>query len=525
MVLHLTEYLANTVQRAPARVAVFESDDRQLTYAELDRQSNALAAFLVERGITRGDRVAVVLPKSIEAVVAFFGVLKTGAAYVPVDAHAPAERSGQILADCRVSAAIVHHAAHDAVARARTNGHDIRIVIDQGSPQPAALHHALEHILAEHAAPLSIAHASDDLAYVIYTSGSTGVPKGAQITHANAISYIEWCAKTFQPTEDDRFSAHPPFHFDASVQDIYLTIRLGATMFLIGDHLGKSPRDLARFVARHRVSFWTSTPSSLTLLLQFGQLSDCDMSSLRVVMFGGEVFPVKHLRALKHLWPIATFYNAYGPTETTTTCTLYRIPDVIPADRVDPYPIGQPCDHCQALVLDEDGHEVIDGEPGVLHIAGSSVFAGYWNRPAENAAALSVRNGVRWYRTGDVVRSSPEGFVYLGRNDRMVKRRGYRIELGEIERVLYEHPRVREAATLSIPDADEGIRIAAFVACHDGGALTMIELKTFCATKLPPYMIPDRFIVEAQLPVTSTGKIDYQQLKALDVPRSAAGAA
>ena len=201
---------------------------------------------------------------------------------------------------------------------------------------------------------------------------------------------------------------------------------------------------------------WYSTPSILTLLMQFGNLEAVDASSLRLVLFAGEVFPVKHLREVQRRWPAPVYYNLYGPTETNV-CTFARIPADIPADRDTPYPIGFACAHCAALVLEEDGHEVASGEEGLLYISGPSVFQGYWNRPEVNRTLFLERDGRRWYNTGDLVRWDPaEGYVYLGRRDRMVKRRGYRIELGEIERALYLHPRVREAAVISTSGPGRG---------------------------------------------------------------------
>jgi L-proline---[L-prolyl-carrier protein] ligase len=352
-----------------------------------------------------------------------------------------------------------------------------------------------------------------DLAYILYTSGSTGMPKGAMITHDNAVSFIDWCSAAFSPAPEDRFSNHAPFHFDASVVDIYLSIKHGAAVYLISDDLGRSPKELARFVAEKRLTVWFSTPWILSLLVQFGQLGAHDASALRLVLFGGEVFPVKHLRGLKRHWRSAVYYNLYGPTEITVACTSARIPDDVPDDRDAPYPIGFPCTHCRALVLDANGREVGPGGEGVLYISGPSVFAGYWNRPVETAAVFLDRDGVRWYNTGDVVRFDPaEGFTYVGRQDRMVKRRGYRIELGEIESALYAHPRLREAAVVSMPDADAGVKVIAFVSSHDAPPPSIVELKTFCATKVPAYMSPDRFVFRDRLPRTSSDKIDYQAL-------------
>jgi L-proline---[L-prolyl-carrier protein] ligase len=521
---HLVDYLEASASRFPGRVAVVEPDGRSTTYAELNHQADGLAAFLASRGVQRGDRVGVVLPKSTSALVSFFAIMKAGAAYVPVDFGAPAERTRRILADCQIGAAIVDARALNVVPPA-TETTALRAVVVvgptsdnerlcEGQSPPGVT--ALDTALACPAFFSRPQQSTADLAYIIYTSGSTGTPKGAMISHANAISFVEWCSELLEPTEEDRISSCTPFHFDPSVQDIYVSIKHGATLCLITEEFAKSPKELAAYIARHRLTLWTSTPSTLMLLLQFGNLEAHDASSVRAVSFGGEVFPVKHLRELKRLWPLPVYYNMYGPTEATTASTFARIPAVVPEDREAPYPIGFPCSHCRAVALDVQGEEVAPGEPGLLHVAGPNVFAGYWNRPVETAAALIERDGVRWYNTGDLVRWDPaEGFTYLGRQDRMVKRRGFRIELDDIERALSTHPKVAEAAVVSVPDADIGIRIVACLGCGDLTPPTIVELKSFCATKLPTYMSPDRFVIQDRLPRTSSEKVDYQALKAL----------
>jgi acyl-coenzyme A synthetase/AMP-(fatty) acid ligase len=282
---------------------------------------------------------------------------------------------------------------------------------------------------------------------------------------------------------------------------------------LIGEDLGKSPKDLSRFIADNRLTVWYSTPSILSLLTQFGGLENVDCSSLRLVLFAGEVFPVKHLRALRQSWPNPVFYNLYGPTETNV-CTFAEIPRVIPDDRTAPYPIGHLCEHCDGVVLESPGGSVVAPRAeGLLHIGGASVFQGYWNRPAENARAFSERDGRRWYNTGDLVREDPtDGYIYSGRRDRMVKRRGYRIELGEVEHALYRHPMVREAAVVSVQSESDGaVAIVAALTCA-GPPPSIIEMKSFSAKQLPAYMVPDAFVFLPHLPRTSTDKVDYQSL-------------
>jgi len=505
-VTHLNEYLEQSAARWPDRAAVVDPAGWEISYAELNRRADAFAEFLAARGVRHGDRVGVVLPKSVASLVAFFGTMKAGAAYVPVDCTAPSERGQRILTDCQVRAVVVD----DRSAEAAPDDETV-VVVRFGPELTPSSDRGPSAKPAEPAPPTP--RRLEDLAYILYTSGSTGMPKGVMLTHENAVSFVDWCSSVFDPTDTDRFSSHAPFHFDLSILDIYVSIKHGATLFLISEDLGKNPKELARFIGTHRLTVWYSTPSILTLLMQYGNLEAIDASSLRLVLFAGEVFPVKHLREVQRRWPAPVYYNLYGPTETNV-CTFARIPADIPADRDTPYPIGFACDHCTALVLEEDGYEVASGEEGLLYMSGPSVFQGYWNRPEVNRTLLLERDGRRWYNTGDLVRWDPaDGYVYLGRRDRMVKRRGYRIELGEIERALYLHPRVREAAVISTSYQDGGVRIVACVSCHDEANPSVIEMKTFCASHLPVYMSPDRFLFLPRLPRTSTNKVDYQTLR------------
>ena len=501
---YLPEYLEWSAARTPDALAVIEPSGRTITYAELNRQADALAGFLFARGIKRGDRVGLVLPKSIAAVVAVFGIMKAGAAYVPVDYSSPAKRGQRILTDCRIRAVVIDSGCLEMLP-----------LEEAADAAPLTVITSLEEVVGANNPPPHHPRSTSDLAYILYTSGSTGMPKGVMLTHANALSFVEWSSDVFEPSDEDRFSSHAPFHFDLSILDIYLAIKHGAELHLVSEEFGKNPKDLAAFIAARRLTIWYSTPSILTLLMEFGNLEKHDCSSLRIVLFAGEVFPVKHLRELQRRWPAAAYYNLYGPTETNV-CTFARIPADIPEGRDTPYPIGHACEHCSALVLDHEGQDVFPGKEGLLYISGRSVFSGYWNRPEENANVFITRRGTRWYNTGDVVRWDPQdGFVYVGRNDRMVKRRGYRIELGEIERALYLHDRLREAAVVSLNDADKGVEIVAFASWQDAAKPSIIELKTFCKGKLPAYMIPDRFVLLDALPRTSTDKVDYQALKLL----------
>ncbi len=493
-----------------------------MSYRELDALSDAVSDALTRYGIHPGDRVAIVAPKSASVVSAIFGILKSRAAYVPVDPGAPQSRNATILEDCSVLAAVVARPLLDGLSAAMVSrvfepitdiGDDLVLVsIRDADGTRAARHdHNARQPVTELAAPLP-----DDLSYILYTSGSTGRPKGIAHTHASALSFIDWCSDAFSPTEDDRFSSHAPFHFDLSILDLFLSIKHGATLVLIGDDAAKQPLRLGPLIAEQRITIWYSTPSILRLLTEFGRLNQLEFPALRLVLFAGEVFPVKHLRALKQAWPRPRYFNLYGPTETNV-CTAYEIPSEIAADRTDPFPIGRACSGARTIAVDEDGPEAKPGEEGELLVSGGSVMREYWNLPDKTQAAFTKDvSGTRWYRTGDVVLvSEADGYIFRGRRDRMVKRRGYRVELGEIEAALSRHPLVSESAVTSFPDEDNGVLVSAFVVVPDGARRpTLVEMKRFCAEQLPAYMIPDRFSFPPVIPKTSTHKTDYQQLQA-----------
>jgi amino acid adenylation domain-containing protein len=514
----LVDYLEASARRFPDRVALVDPSGASLTYRELDDRADRLAGFLVQRGVRPGDRVGVIMPKGVTAVTALFGIMKARAAYVPADHTAPPARNAAILSDCDVKAAFLHPSCSPIVeAWPSERPMPAALVFTDATPAaPRADVKVASFVEALACAPVRIADRNrDDLAYILYTSGSTGVPKGVMLSHGNALSFVDWCSDVFTPSETDRFSSHAPFHFDLSVLDIYVAIKHGAALYIVSEQLGKSPKELAAFIATSRLTVWYSTPSILGLLAEFGDLETRDYSSLRLVLFAGEVFPVKHLRHVTRQWPHAAYFNLYGPTETNV-CTFARIPLPVPDDRVTPYPIGWPCSHCDALTLDSAGNEVPLGEEGLLHIAGPSVFSGYWNRPELNGSVFSERDSRRWYNTGDVVRlDARDGYLYIGRRDRMVKRRGYRIELGEIEKALYQHPSLEQVAVVALPD-ESGVRIAAYLISRSGGHRpSIVELKTFCARTLPAYMSPDVFLFVDSLPRTSTDKVDYQGLRRL----------
>lgn len=503
----LSDLLRVQAARAPGRIAIEVPPAATITYGGLDVLADAVAARLADLGVRGGDRVGIVLPKSIDAVVAQFGAMRAGAAYVPVAADGPAWRTARILNDCAVAAVVVADALREPLVEA----------LAALGASPAVIGTGVNGLLAEppRGTPAPLAHPPrlDDRAYILYTSGSTGHPKGVVHTHRNALAFVRWCAGTFAPRPEDRFSSHAPFHFDLSVFDLYVPLAVGGTVVLVPEDVAREPQRLAALMDERALTIWYSAPSVLALLARYGKLDRHPCPRLRLVLFAGEVFPVKHLRALQRLLPAPRYYNLYGPTETNV-CTFHEIPAGIPDDRTAPYPIGQVCANYRGRVVGPGGADVPPGDEGELCIAGPGVMTGYWNRPDLTAAATLVDgSGTAWYRTGDFVCAAADGtLTFVGRRDRMIKRRGHRIELAEVEAALYRHPDVREAAVIAAGGGaglEESLR--AFLSFH-GAPPSVLVLRKFCAAEMPSAMVPDTFTICDRLPRTSTDKVDYQRL-------------
>jgi len=493
-----------------------------MDYATLGRLSDRLRDRLTNWSIGKGDRVGIYLRKSSEGLASIFGILKSGAAYVPVDSTAPASRNAYIHHDCEAKAVIIER-RFEATYRdemVKLGGPLPRLIVLESVGGGTHLADSLAMLEAASPAPIAATARSgpDDLAYILYTSGSTGKPKGVMLSHRNATDFIDWCSSVLLPRNDDIFSSHAPFHFDLSILDIYVALKHGASLVLIPESMGKDPLGLSKVISTHRITIWYSAPSILSLLSQFGKIAEHDYSSLRMVLFAGEVFPIVHLRSFKRQVPAPRYFNLYGPTETNV-CTYFEVPAVIPEDRVDPYPIGRTCENLVSKVVDADYNVVARGAEGELCIAGPNVMVGYANLPELTAAAFLPDDGSgrRWYKTGDiVVEDPPTIYRYVGRRDRMVKKRGYRVELGEIESCLYRHGAIQEAAVVAISDDLANVRVKAHLSIRGDKRPSLIELKTFCSQQLPLYMVPDAFEFHPVLPKTSTDKIDYQTLKSLN---------
>lgn len=512
----LNQLLTRSAERYPDRSAIW-GRGRSLTYREVEERSNQLAHLLRERGLCKGDRVGLYFPKAVESVVAMFGVLKAGGVYVALDPGAPPQRIEYIIQNCGMRALV---SSAEKLAELNPEAIPSMEFSVLAYDKAVAVNHipwsALASFPGSHP-PLPLQPTTLDLAYIIYTSGSTGRPKGVMLTHQNALTFIQWCADEFQVRPEDHLSNHAPLHFDLSVFDIYNAIEAGACTHMIPEDVQLFPASLARFIVTQEISIWYSVPSALVFLILHGKLSSLDLSKLRIILFAGEVFPMKYLRQLAGIVPHTALYNLYGPTETNV-CTYYPVVRAA-LESLDRLPIGRTCANTEVFAVDDNDSVIIEpGREGELYVRGPAVTPGYWADP-EKTHKMVVPNRFqpnfeeRAYRTGDLVRLRADGdYDFLGRRDNQIKSRGYRIELGEIEAVLLAHADVREAAVLAIPDEEIGARLRAFVTSHNGVGLTNAALTEHCASRLPQYMIPERIDLRDSLPKTSTGKIDRVKL-------------
>jgi L-proline---[L-prolyl-carrier protein] ligase len=499
----LTELIRNSAKINPRGLAVIDPDG-SITYSELDMLANRLAGAFIKLGVQAGDRVGIWINKSIKAVAAMQGVLRVGAVYVPLDPQAPPSRIKTIIKDCEMHVLV---SSHDRIATIRDEICDLSVVyIDSKKQQDEICWNDLESFPDIFSSP----HANEnDMAYILYTSGSTGIPKGVCISHLNALAFIRWAAQILKADSSDRFSNHAPFHFDLSVLDLYVPFLVGASVSIIPDGVSYMPRKLIDFILKEKITIWYSVPSVLILMMDEGDFLEIQNNPIRVIIFAGEPFPVKHLRRLVKKWPSLRYINMYGPTETNV-CTFYEVDD-IEEDRTKPVAIGKACSDDKVWAVNGDGKEVNINEEGELLVSGPTVMLGYWGKE---------RHGNKPYATGDLVRQLENGdYEYIGRKDHMVKIRGHRIELGDIEAALCEHKKIHEVAVIAAGSGLEA-RLVAFIVTKNSSQPSILELKKHCAERLPRYMIIDKARFLEAIPRTRNGKIDRLRLQSEHINKS-----
>jgi amino acid adenylation domain-containing protein len=499
---------------------------QHLTYAALSQRSTQLAHLLHAQGVRHGDRIGVFLDKSLETPLAIYGIMKAGAAYVPLDPRSPVTRLMSIIRDCDLKGIISQNNKSAVLREVIREQTILQFVIGLSADADLGTAGAVRRDRWEALAafptdhPPAVRLIDQDLAYIMYTSGSTGNPKGIMHTHFSGLSYARMSADTYDVRHEDCLSNHSPLHFDMSTFD-YLTGPLcGATTIIIPESFTLFPVNLAKLIETERMTIWYSVPFALIQLLLRGALEKRDLTSLRWILYGGEPFPLNHLRALMERLPGARVSNVYGPAEVNQ-CTYYHLPPVAEwsAD-LQTIPLGVIWDNAAGLVIDEAGQSTPLGELGELVVRTPTMMRGYWNRPELNQRAFFRREvfpdySETYYRTGDLVRQGDDGLLeFYGRKDHQIKVRGYRVELAEIDAALASHEAVEEGAAYVVPgqDGEQPDSLDAAVILREAVPLAEPELIAYLKGRLPHYAVPDRVHFVKTFPRTGTGKVDRKAL-------------
>ncbi|MGW0854214.1 hybrid non-ribosomal peptide synthetase/type I polyketide synthase [Streptomyces sp. NPDC002690] len=485
----------------PERTAVI-AVNRTLTYGELDTHTERLGNWLRGQGAGPGSLVGIVMEKGWEQVAAVIGALKSGAAYVPIDAAVPAERLRLLMETAGITLVLTQSGVAE---RVEWPDHTVRLNVD--GPEAEALD----------ARPQGPSGACpEDLAYVIFTSGSTGTPKGVMIEHTGALNTVLDVNDRFGVTEEDRVLALSALNFDLSVYDVFGILAAGGAVVLPEPEAHREPGRWARLVADHRVTLWNSVPSLMDMFTEYALSEGLgDTFALRTVMMSGDWIPVTLPDRIRTLAPETEVWSLGGATEASIWSILHPVGELDPAWTSVPY--GKPMRSQQFHVLNDAMQPCPVWVPGHLYIGGAGLARGYLGDQAKTRTAFlrHPTTGERLYRTGDLGRYTPDGTIeFLGREDFQVKIQGYRIELGEVEAALLQCGGVRAAAVSATGERQGAKQLVAYAVLEDGHDQrdAADDLREALGKVLPAYMVPQHILVLDRLPLTANGKVDRAAL-------------
>ena len=490
----IPEIITQVANSKPEQIAVV-SADRKYSYAELQQQSDRLAVILLDHGVKANDFVAICLDRSFDMLVAILAVMKSGAAYLPLDPAYPRERLAFMLQDTAASIIISHN---NVIENLPTDCTEL-VIMDELDESAAADNTVLK----------SVSIQADDTAYIIYTSGSTGQPKGVMVSHGNLLHSTRVRQEYYQHPVD-AFLLMSSFSFDSSVAGLFWTLCDGGRLVLPGKGDEKDIFQVAALIQQHGVSHMLSLPSLYSVLLNSATIED--ICTLKIVCVAGEECPVALVDRHFEVLPQARLFNEYGPTEGSVWSTVY---ECTPEMNVSSVPIGRPIPNVQVYILDKNLSIQPLGVAGEIYIAGDGISKGYLNRPELNAekfiaSPFADKGNSKMYRTGDIGRYRSDGNIeFLGRVDDQVKVRGYRIELGEIENAILRDSTVSQCAVMVDKTATGDSRIIAYIESTQDDSSA---IEKALAADLPAYMLPSLFIRLDSMPLMPNGKIDRKAL-------------
>ena len=501
--LCIHELFVAQVEKTPDNIAAI-FDRQKLTYQQLNHQANKVAHYLQSLGVGTEVLVGISVERSLEMIVGLLGILKAGAAYLPLDPTYPKEWISFMLADSQVQVLLTQQKFVESFAESGVKtvclDQDWELIDHQNQENPTS------DVTAE------------NLAYVIYTSGSTGTPKGVPVPH-QAVNRLVCNTNYVQVTTTDRTAQASNTSFDAATFEIWGSLLHGATLVGVPQNVLLSPLDFADYISEQKINILFLTTA---LFNQLANIVPQAFKDLRYLLFGGEAVDPKTVRAVLTNGAPQNLLHVYGPTESTTYSCFYPVEDVPEGSTT--LPIGRPISNTQIYILNEQLQPVPVGTPGEIYIGGDGLARGYLNRPElteERFISHPFHNlkskiqNPKLYKTGDLARYLPDGNIeFVGRVDNQVKIRGFRIELGEVETALSQHPDIQQAVVTVREDVPGDKRLVAYVVSNQKSPVTATTLKSFLEDKLPAYMIPAAWMVLDSLPLTPNGKVDRRSLPA-----------
>lgn len=491
------QYLEETAEKFPDKTA-FADIEESYTYKELMSAAKKIGSVIAEK-ISRHSPVAVYMDKRAYNIPVFMGVVYAGCFYVPIDSQMPAERINLILNTLQPGMILF-----DDVTAKKLDSIDFQTL---KLHYRSALASKIEDAVLDRVRSCA---KNTDLLYVLFTSGSTGVPKGVTISHSAVMDFMEWICGTYQLDETTALCSQAPFYFDASVPDLYIPLKTGASVYIPPKSYYTFPKKILQYVEKNNINtlFWV--PSTLCNIVNCRALEICAPQSIKLVIFCGEVMPCRHLNVWKTYVPNALYVNMYGPTEATYACMYYNI-DRNFSDE-EKLPLGRACENCEIILLDDDDRITEEGTVGEICILGQCLSQGYYNAP-EKTREVFTQNPIntKWmesiYRTGDLAyRNKTDEIIFAGRKDFQVKRLGHRIELGEIENALLSINELECACCIFNEAYHEIITVYT-------GRIEEKNVREIIASKVPPYMLPQKYIKLNKMPMNLNGKIDRIKLK------------
>lgn len=482
---------------SPQKIA-FESPKVSFSYRKANHIANQLAVQLMANGLKKGDKVGILMSRTAYSPLAVYAVLKAGGVYVPIDPESPTERIQFIIHECEIQ-----HFISEQMHSNKIKNIGIPSLHIYGTDES----NSWAELQQNDSSFTGVESQPSDSAYIIYTSGTTGRPKGIVHSHFSGLGYARLTNELYEISSDDYILSHSPLHFDMSTFGYFSGPYAGATSYILPKMFSSFPESLSQLIEEKGFTIWYSIPLILIQLLESGTLLNKDLSKMRWMLYAGEAMPVDQFNQLVEVFDQSTISNVYGPAEVNQ-CTYFNSTEKIDAVSV---PLGYTWTDTEALILDDHDQIINDDQIGELLIHSVTMMKGYFNNEQLNEKAFFEQNGKQFYRTGDLVQLKADGmYHFFGRKDRQVKIKGSRLELNSVDDTLLQFSKVEQAVSFVVYNNEQKELHSVFQAKE---SIDIKKLYKFIADKLPKYAIPTSINQINEIPRTSAGKINFNQLK------------